>query len=173
VIDDKYVTPSDALMVINDLNRNGARTLPVDRPRPLTGPFLDASRDGRISPLDALTVINYLNGRVQGAGEGEGEATATGHVSDVRPAENPLRAGCATRVAGHSRLSDQDDANQVGADQVGANAKSEGHWATLDLLFARYDETSATRDFDTAAGRRRGQVMDLEEFLDRVLGKES
>lgn len=72
VNDDRFVTPLDALLVINDLNVYGARNLSVDRPRPLTGPFFDTSRDGRISPLDALLVINFLNSRGQGEGECDG-----------------------------------------------------------------------------------------------------
>jgi hypothetical protein len=66
------VSPLDALLVINELNRAGSRKLPVDRPRPLAPPFYDVNRDSFITPLDALWVINYLN-RKKGGGEGEGE----------------------------------------------------------------------------------------------------
>ena len=64
------ITPLDALFVINELNRNGNRNLPVDRPRPLAPPFFDVNRDGFVTPVDALWVINYLN-RGRGSGEGE------------------------------------------------------------------------------------------------------
>jgi hypothetical protein len=73
VNDDGYVAPSDALAIINDLNRNGARSLllpgsvaaqsivpqPVELIRP-TG-YVDVNGDHSISPIDALLVINALN----------------------------------------------------------------------------------------------------------------
>ena len=63
---DTFISPIDVLLVISDLNHNGARSL-VD---PAAGPpFLDVNGDGNVSPIDALHVINYLNG-----GEGEGES---------------------------------------------------------------------------------------------------
>jgi hypothetical protein len=65
-----FITPLDALVVINELNRAGSHKLLVDRPRPLAPPFFDANRDGFVTPLDALWVINYLNRRRDG-GEGE------------------------------------------------------------------------------------------------------
>ena len=65
VNNDSYITPLDALLVINQLNRNGSGAA-------TTGSRLDVNRDGYITPLDALLVINYLNRRGGGVGEGEG-----------------------------------------------------------------------------------------------------
>lgn len=67
------ISPLDALLVINELNRAGSRKLPSDRPRPLAPPFYDVNRDSFITPLDALWVINYLNRKKDGGG-GEGES---------------------------------------------------------------------------------------------------
>jgi glucose/arabinose dehydrogenase len=56
------IVPIDALTVINDLNANGARPLPVPPPtadRP--PPYLDVNGDDHVAPLDALIVINFLN----------------------------------------------------------------------------------------------------------------
>lgn len=56
---DLRVTPMDALVVLNDLNRNGVRELTgesVEESR-----FIDVNGDGRLSALDALQVINALN----------------------------------------------------------------------------------------------------------------
>ena len=86
VNDDKFVTPSDALLVINELNRGGSRKLPAVRPRPLSAPFFDASRDGFITPLDALMVINYLNRRQQGEGE---DSTVPEATNSVRLLQEP------------------------------------------------------------------------------------
>lgn len=67
---DTFVTPLDALLVINYLNSG--------LPRKLTGtpagpPFWDVQADGFVSPVDALWVINYLNQLRSGSGAGEGE----------------------------------------------------------------------------------------------------
>jgi hypothetical protein len=70
VNDDGVTTPSDVLTIINDLNRNGSRTLPLgpSGAAAIQG-FVDTNADGYISPIDALLVINLLN-----AGNGEGES---------------------------------------------------------------------------------------------------
>jgi len=59
VDNDSFISPLDVLVIINDLNANGARSLPnVKDP---TRPFLDPMGDQNVSPLDVLTIINYLN----------------------------------------------------------------------------------------------------------------
>jgi peroxiredoxin Q/BCP len=55
-----YVEPLDALIVINDLNQNGIRSLAA-KPTGYAGPLLDVNGDGTTSPLDALIVINSMN----------------------------------------------------------------------------------------------------------------
>ena len=69
VNDDSTISPSDALIIINELNRNGARPLrdSLDLQAP-TISYVDANGDRTLSPLDALTVINALNQGVTGAG---------------------------------------------------------------------------------------------------------
>ena len=54
------VEPLDALVVINDINLNGSRTL-QSKPATYSGPLCDVNGDGMTSPLDALIVINSLN----------------------------------------------------------------------------------------------------------------
>ncbi len=73
VDDDGVIVPLDALLVINDLNENGARELIG----PSTGPpYLDVNGDGFVTPIDSLLVINYLNLRI-GGGEGEASGDLT------------------------------------------------------------------------------------------------
>ncbi len=72
---DSYVTPLDALLVINHLNRTGSGAA-------TTGSRLDVNRDGYVTPLDALLVINYLNRRGGGVGEGEGEGDGALYAMD-------------------------------------------------------------------------------------------
>jgi hypothetical protein len=54
--------------LINDLNSNGSRQLTPPLVKPKV--FLDPDRDGFISPLDVLVIVNYLN---QSSFGGEGE----------------------------------------------------------------------------------------------------
>ena len=41
VNDDRAISPIDALLIINVMNRGEGDALPLDRPRPLTKPFYD------------------------------------------------------------------------------------------------------------------------------------
>jgi hypothetical protein len=68
-----YATPEDVLILVDDLNSNGARILPTPSASgsfPL--PYLDVSADNRISPMDILYIVDYLNSQLQTSGEGEG-----------------------------------------------------------------------------------------------------
>ncbi|MCA9219447.1 MAG: Ig-like domain-containing protein, partial [Planctomycetales bacterium] len=58
---DGLVSPIDALICINDLNLNQARTLPAPDAANSPPPFLDVNGDGQSSPIDVLLVINALN----------------------------------------------------------------------------------------------------------------
>jgi hypothetical protein len=55
------VVPLDALIVINDLNTQGARPLPTPRDSNRPPPYLDVNGDGHVAPMDALIVVNLLN----------------------------------------------------------------------------------------------------------------
>lgn len=66
---DKVVTPVDALVVINELNRTGARDLALDSASGESSNLLDVSNDGWLQPLDALLVINRLNAEGETAAE--------------------------------------------------------------------------------------------------------
>jgi hypothetical protein len=77
---DGFVSAIDALQLINFLNINGPRPLPL--PPGMTRPaFPDVDGNGFINATDALAVINYLNSRP--AGEGEGSAEGEGDVNDL------------------------------------------------------------------------------------------
>lgn len=79
---DSSVSPVDALVIINELNRaryiepsTGKLPKQLDTPNETT-PYYDVNCDGAVSPVDALIVINYLN-RV---GPGEGPDPGSGGV---------------------------------------------------------------------------------------------
>jgi VCBS repeat-containing protein len=74
VNDNGQIAPLDALLIINELNRNGIHLLSLDKPRPLQEPFYDVNRDGWVTPYDALLVINHLNREGITTAEGESEA---------------------------------------------------------------------------------------------------
>jgi VCBS repeat-containing protein len=84
VNNDGFITPLDALLIINSLNLFGPRTLPNPALPPNTPPpFYDTNGDGSISPVDVLLVINHLNAP---SNQGEGEAFGTESIvsfSDV------------------------------------------------------------------------------------------
>jgi len=62
---DGFVTPLDALLLINELNKTGPRPAAVS---PAQGPYLDVTRDGALTPNDALMVVNFLNLQAATAG---------------------------------------------------------------------------------------------------------
>jgi hypothetical protein len=84
VNDDGFISPIDALLIINVLNSGGSRALTVPPvPPDLPLHYYDVSGDNLISPIDALLVINDLNahgthGILPGDGSGEGESDSGG-----------------------------------------------------------------------------------------------
>jgi hypothetical protein len=77
-----FVTPFDALLIINHLNRG----LPTDtRLLEDPPPFLDTDGNRFVEPRDALLVINFLNrGGRGGGGEGEGSLQSSSRLVDPR-----------------------------------------------------------------------------------------
>ncbi|HUQ71761.1 MAG TPA: dockerin type I domain-containing protein, partial [Planctomycetaceae bacterium] len=71
VDNDGFVSPIDALMIINRLNSGDTslESTPFAR-----APFVDVNGDGTLAPVDALLVINRLNAPSGGDSSGEGEA---------------------------------------------------------------------------------------------------
>ncbi len=55
--------PLDVLTIINEINRNGVRSLNPNLDRDI--PFVDVNRNGSIDPLDVLMVINEINSLVK------------------------------------------------------------------------------------------------------------
>ena len=66
-----FVSPLDALMIINRLNSLGSGRLPPPVGNQPPPPYYDTNGDGNSTPLDVLMVINYLNApSARAAGEG-------------------------------------------------------------------------------------------------------
>ena len=90
--EDGFVTPLDALLIINQLNIrdliDSASRLP-DRPPTGSGKVLryDVTHDGFLTPLDVLLVINFLNTR-----NGEGESSTSGSQVNAAYPIMPIEA---------------------------------------------------------------------------------
>jgi hypothetical protein len=82
VDDSGFISPLDALLIINDLNRNGAREVSLLDGDPAPPPYLDVSGDNLISPYDALLVINWLNNPDRPASEPGGSYAPDGDPTD-------------------------------------------------------------------------------------------
>jgi hypothetical protein len=101
---DEFVSPLDALLVINHLNASGSRLLTAGE---LDLPFVDVNGDGYLSPIDALQIINDLNSSaarpvtpqhaeaVGAIGEGElsSQSYAITERSEVGGADHAFRRG--------------------------------------------------------------------------------
>ena len=78
---DGFVSPIDVLILVNDINFHGVRTLPNTLATP---PYLDPTGDGQIGPLDVLVVIDFINSRGNsGAGEGEASMALLGYSQEI------------------------------------------------------------------------------------------
>ncbi len=92
------VNPIDVLLLINDINQYGTRSLigsPIQPP-----PYLDVDGDRNIGPLDVLRVINYINSMTSSSSSGrggEGEFAAPPiEIASLHPTENPPLRSFAT-----------------------------------------------------------------------------
>ena len=82
---DGFVTPLDALIIINTLNADGARPLTVpDSEETLPVYYFDTNGDNFVSPIDALVTINRLNQPAAVYAEGEANSPI-GEAQLIRP----------------------------------------------------------------------------------------
>lgn len=87
VNNDSLVTVLDVLVIINEINRNGARQLQDTDPPP--PPFFDVDGNRLIEALDVLIVINYINAEL---GSGEGESDLSVDWTDVLKPKKGVRS---------------------------------------------------------------------------------
>lgn len=91
---DGFVTPIDALLVINYLNGNTGDGSVANLPPP--PPYRDVNGDNFITPIDVLLIVNQLNADSRGGG-GEGE----GHVEELQI--NALAGAFASQDVGQNK----------------------------------------------------------------------
>ncbi len=66
---DTVISPIDVLLIVNQMNSEGAGPVPELLSERVPPPFYDVNCDSYISPLDALLIVNHLNSRAGGEGE--------------------------------------------------------------------------------------------------------
>ena len=124
------VTPIDALVVVNSLNRDGARVLAPVKPAP-TEPFLDVDGDNHLTALDALLIVNALN-------RSQRPSTLT---ASLRPQDDPNFNGIVlgeqvqvtVQTAPRSRVIVRQEAEPAGSGPIVAlgNSDSQGAFRTV------------------------------------------
>jgi hypothetical protein len=161
VNNDDFVSPIDALLVINELNRHGSRKLMPPSGNVAPPPYYDVNGDYYVSPIDVLLIINHLT-RAGGEGEADDSATsgtaATTSWAMVANAESPEVAvlnATAKERAGDSRADD--------------SRASTRFLESLDLLYARLDEAKGAKMWEPGLSRRDALSDDLTEFLESLL----
>ncbi|MCO6456108.1 MAG: hypothetical protein J5I93_12480 [Pirellulaceae bacterium] len=85
VNDDLMVAPSDALILINQINSQGTGPLPALAAGLAPPPYVDVSGDRNLAPNDVLLVLNYLNQPSDGEGEGEAASRPAAAAGGVGP----------------------------------------------------------------------------------------
>jgi RHS repeat-associated protein len=161
------ITPLDALIPLNRLNREGIGDLPP-RVNPLDY-YYDISGDGRLSPLDPLIVINALNRGETGSDPvppGGSEVAPAGFISLPLGDRLPGQAGQVIRVDAEMTVSGF-EFNEVGIFVVdGPDGSVDGIPPTSleypnvvfqsgrrRALFSRVDPGSPSRQIDIPAGQ--------------------
>jgi len=138
---DRFVSPIDALLIINYLNDNpnqfGTQLPPTGNPQiPF---FLDVNGDGFVAPIDVLLVINELNMRAtsQSLG-GEGESTSELGTTWFSASPAPSVSNSAVPAANSSskKESTTEIASETAKQAPTTTSASELSVASLDSLWA-------------------------------------
>lgn len=110
---DTVPTPTDALMIINELNGRGGHVLPngPDAFGQRPAPYFDVGGDNYLAPDDALLVINYLNSLpTSPTPEGESDRAAPQAQTGVGPSlpDPPLDQSHDLRALALLQMLDED-----------------------------------------------------------------
>ncbi len=163
---DGFISPIDALLIINFLNNNDGDGSVGSLPPP--PPYRDVNGDNFITPIDALMVINILNNSL--ASGGEGEATlgtsdmASGFAYQEIVSSSSVNARIGMRVVKREENltygPDHDDSVFMELGQVGEASMVDTSW-----LSERETDSEGTRDMpvDLALVGLLGDLDDSEE----------
>jgi ELWxxDGT repeat protein len=166
---DEYISPIDALLVINYLN-----TQPEDRVMKV-GRFLDVTTDEYVSPIDALWVINYLN-RADG---GEGEmllsrdamqpTLVTQQMTGAEWPQGVSRAGRYNRAARSVNISAPLQPPGLSLPQIGAPSDDLPAYASADDFERRWNLKDPESAIDLVTTELAGEYYDIKEWQERLL----
>jgi hypothetical protein len=116
------------LLLVNEINANGSRLLPAQRPLPISQLyFLDPSGERILSPLDVLLVIGNLNTNGQSGGGGEGEGFFLSGLGTDAASGNAVMAD-----ASHAMASGLAAATAVDSDAISTTA--DDHFGAFVLM---------------------------------------
>jgi hypothetical protein len=134
VTNDGVVSPIDALLVINELNSNGARPLAPRTPQDQSLPYLDVNADGFVSPVDALLVLNQLNQNASvttaraavaaNPAEGENDNENDNDNESVSENRSSLIAAVVDATFGDADFGDADFGDDADADRIKWRSRS-------------------------------------------------
>jgi len=168
VNNDTFVSPIDALIVINYLNQRPVPPLSTTLPPN----FLDVDGNGFISPNDILQVINFLNARVnRGSAEGE-SGTSSSVVSLATPSINvPLSGTIFVEVLDQKSVQAYVDgriSNSSVSTKIGSAFSSRSS-AFGDIAFDADESLSAVAVDITAEALRRKLSGSFDSALEEAL----
>ncbi len=142
------VTPLDALLVINFLNRGGEIDVNVLEQAGMfqnnSGPFVDVNGSGLIQPIDALLVINALNQK-PGAASGESGSATNLLLPPVSNNQDSAEDVVVDQAVSLADLSDEEIINIFGASAVG-NRNTTLESVLNDLITDEEDEAEDSVD---------------------------
>lgn len=161
---DGYISPIDALLIINDLNSNGAHPVPsgVGATGEPPSEMLDVNGDGLITPMDVLLIINRLNSRAAAQNQRDSSSTSS-------PASDPQDD---SSVGVGSRGSIAPTIVDSGLD--GANAITPNRDESTATIIAPSAPAYATASvaptvFDLANERRQRENASIDAELETLL----
>jgi hypothetical protein len=133
---DGFISPLDALLIINDLNVYGSRVLSN---LPTNGSsFVDVDGNNIVSPIDALLVINLLN---NGSRAGESEYQSYSIPSGFEPIHNPAQLAIEHR--GLSRRPRALNTNEAGAPNALVVKNVDSLWQCYSHLRVAYEDSES------------------------------
>ena len=155
VDDDGEVTREDAQRIIDTINGEGARAVPNGPNRvnvfPPGTPFPDTNMDGLLTPIDALLVLNEVNGFNGGEPTGEGEAAAADFALLTFDGSQPSQASA--------------ERQEIPGPGIGADAALEDDWFSTAV-----DSAAEAGDGGSRADKTmRNSADELPPLLDPLL----
>ncbi len=166
---DGFISPIDALLIINYINNNGMGTLPDPPPVGFPPPFVDVNGDGDVNAGDVIIVINFLNDQGNAEGESEGKAAAAAVTLPPPTPQNLVMMELGSDLA--SRLRYVDDAMDR---RVVLAAAEDNHGVAIEQTLAEldpYDQQDSIADVAGDGARSRSNTHDsaLCDILDDLV----